>query len=417
MGIIAEAVRGLNFRGTLQGPEPITSSKVYEWLTGGGATVSGVPVSPEGALRLSVVWSVVDLVSRDVARTPVNLYEKSDAGRTILDADPRFRLLHDRPNPHMTAFALKQTLQGHRMLRGNAFANIEYNSDGEPVNLWPLRPDRMDQPTMAADGSLLYIYHLPSGEPVVLRQVDVLHLRGLSSDGIWGYSPITLHREAVGLALAQKEYQSRFYSNDASARAVLQVQGTLSDEAHDRMAKSWSDMHQGLSNSHRIAILEEGVEYKQIGMTARDSEYVASSKLSTIEIGTGIFHVPPHKYGEMDRATFSNIEEQDIDYEGGTLDAEFALWEQECNRSLLREAEMGRRYIEFNRNALVRATIEKRYEAYDKAWFITPNEKREMENRNKMDGLDEVFIPVNNVLPLSVALKMAQAQQQTGASS
>ncbi len=385
----------------LEGPLPLTAATVSQWLNG-PVTGTGARVTPEGSLQLTAVWSCVDLVSMDVARTPLPVYERVAGGRETADTHPLYRLLHDRPNDLMSAFAFKQTLQAHRMLRGNAFAHIDRDRAGTIIALWPLHPDKMDKPVLSVSGRLLYTYHLPNGQPRALTQDEVLHLRGLSPDGIWGYSPIQMHRESIGLGMAQRDYGAKFYGNNSVPGGGLQKkEGTLTDESVARLRQQWESLHRGLENAHKVAILEDGLEWKSIGISHRDAQYLEGMKYSRIEIAAGIFHVPPHKIGEMDRATFSNIEEQDIDYQGGTLDAQFALWESEINASLLRPQEVARFYAEFNRNALVRAKLLERMEAYDKAWWMTPNEKRARENMNAMAGLDEIFVPVNNVLPLS----------------
>ena len=401
MGLLSRTLLPIASRATgLEGPLPLTASRVVEWL-GGAPTASGLRLSPEGALALSAVWDCVDLVSRDVGRVPLALYQRgADESRVKATNHPLYALLHDSPNPHMTAFTFKQTLQGHKMLRGNAFANIERDRTGAVVALWPLRPDRMDKPVLAQDGRLLYLYHLETGEPRALTQDDVLHIRGLSTDGIWGHSPVQVLRESVGLGVAYREYAARFFSNAARPSGVLEVEKRLTKEAADRLIASWDAAQQGLTNHHRTALLEEGVTWKQMSVTPDEAQFLDSMKYNRIEI-CSIFHVPPHMIGEMDRATYSNIEEQSLEYEGGTMDAEFANWEQQVNMALLMPGERGPLYTEFNRNALVRATIEKRIDAMVKQWWWTPNEKRALDNMPAIAGFDEPFIPVNNYLPLS----------------
>ena len=382
-----------------EGPLPLTAARVVEWLEG-PPTATGIRVSPEGALGLSAVWACVDLVSRDVARTPVPLYKISGRNRNTADTLALYRLLHDAPNPYMTAYMFKQTLQGHKMLRGNAYANIERNQDSAIVALWPLRPDRMSAPKISAAGTLLYTYHMPNGEPTILTQSEVLHIRGLSPDGMVGYSPIAVHRETIGWALALRSYGVAFFGNNANPSGVLQTDARLSDEAAGRLKSSWEDAHRGLTNAHRVAVLEQGVKWQSIGVPPEDSQYLESTKFSRYEICASIYHVPPHKIGELDRATFSNIEEQQLDYEGSTLDAEYAMWEQQLNKDLILPSQQGGYYFEFNRNALVRATIEKRTTAYasgiDHGW-ITRNEVRERENLNPLPELDTPLQPLNMV--------------------
>ena len=263
MGILTEALRPLLTRGLETGPFPITSANIIEFL-GGEASATGKRVSPEGALKLSAVWDCVDMVSRDIARTPVPLYRRSGRDREKADESALYNLLHLSPNPFMTAFTFKQALQGHKMLRGNAYANIERDEDGNPVNLWPLNPIMMEPPVISAAGTLLYLYHTPRGEQVALTQDEVLHIRGLSNDGILGYSPITLMRELVALGMAYQEFSARFFGNNANPGGVLLAEKRLTDEASKRLKDSWETAHRGLEQSHRVAVLEEGIKWQQI---------------------------------------------------------------------------------------------------------------------------------------------------------
>ena len=411
MGVFSQVLSLFETRmPSIEGPLPITSARVVEWLSGPPAS-TGARINSDTALRISAVWDCIDLVSRDIARTPLQVYFKTAAGRDTSYNHRLYALLHDSPNPYMTAFTFKQTLQAHKMLRGNAYAYIERDDRGQIIGLWPLRPDRMSPPVMSQSDSptLLYTYHLPSGEARALTQSEVLHLRGLGTEGIVGYSPIELHRETLAAAMAYREYGNRFFGNNSRPGGVLQVDKRLSPEAKENLVRGWEMAHKGLETAHRVAVLEEGIKWQQIGVSQEDAQYLESMKFTRTETAS-LWHVPAHKINEMTDATYSNIEEQDADYENSTLDAEYVNWEQQCNLQLLLPSEKGKYYLEYLRLALIRTSVEKRGIWYEKAWWMTPNEKRRLENMNDLPGLDEIFVPNNNLVPLSM---VGQQQPQS----
>lgn len=378
--------------------QPLTSDRVVEWLTGGAGSAAGVPVSVESALQLSAVYDCVRLIAEDVGALPLHLYQRVGDGKERAVTLPLYRLLHDVANPHMTAMQFRETMQAHLLLRGNAYANIERNGTGI-VALWPLRPDRM-QVRLAEAGTLMYTYTLPDGSQTVFSQTDILHLRGLSFDGIMGISPIGMQRDVIGYGLAAQEYGAKFLANNANPSGVLQAKTKLSPEAATRLATEWNRLHSGTQNAYRAAVLEEGLEWKQVSISPEDSQYLESRKFSRSEIA-GMFRVPPHMIGDLERATFSNIEEQAIQYVTDTLQAWLVRWEQQINKDLLLPSQQGTLFVEHLVDAKLRGKTLERYQAYEAAWWMTPNEKRSRENLNPLPGLDEPFVPTNNVTPMS----------------
>lgn len=399
MGLVAEAIRSLERRSTIEGPLPLTSTRILEWLSG-ATTASGVSITPESALRLSAVYACVRMKSEDIAKLPLHLYQQQGRTRMQATAHPLYNILHRGPNPYMTAMQFRETLQAHVELRGNAYANIERDGSGTILRLWPLRPDRMAPPVLSENGTLLYRYTLPSGEARSLTDSEVFHLRGLSSDGIMGYGPIALHRETLGWSMAAREYGARFYSNDSRPGGILQKkEGWLSEEAAKRLRAGWESAHRGLTNSHRIAVLEDGIEWKQVGISQVDAEYLGTLNYQIQDVAR-IFRVPPHKIGELSRATFSNIEEQEIEYVVDTLQVIAERWEQQIYKDLLLEAEQGRYFVKHNFNALLRGKTVERYQAYMTAiqnGILSPNDVRELEDLNPFDGGDIHLQPLNMV--------------------
>lgn len=386
------------FRAQTKEPKALTASALVEWLSGPVVSATGQSVSFDTALQLSAVFACVRVKSEDLASLPLILYRRLDTGgKQRATEHSLYRILHDQANPQMSALQFRETLAAHMELRGNAYANIERNDDGSVRWLWPLNPTRMDAPILAADGRLLYRYWLPNGQSAMLTQDEVFHLRGLSFDGIMGVSPIQYQRETLGNAMAAQEYGARFFGNNANPSGVLQAKNRLSEEAAKRLTRSWNDAHQGLTNAHRVAVLEEGLEWKQISISPEDAQYLESKKYSRSEIA-GIFRVPPHKIADLERSTFSNIEEQDIDYAKSTIRPLARRWEAQAYVSLLLPSEQQQYLAEFMLDDLLRGKTLERFEAYQKAWWMTGNEIRERENLNPIDGLDEPLLPVNMVL-------------------
>jgi len=251
-----------------------------EWLLdllGGRKSAAGIQITPNTALYSSAVYACVRVLAETVASLPLNVYRfLQGGGKEKAKEHPLYPILHRSPNSEMTSFELRETLQGHLALRGNAYCEVEWNNAGRVKGLWPLRPDRMIVRRVA--GELIYIYTLPSGQQVSLAAENVLHLRGLGSNGVIGYSPIQMAREAIGLALAAEEYGARFYGNNANPGGVLEHPGKLTDAAVKRLRKSWEEKHQGLEKAHRIAILEEGLKWQQVGISAKDAQFLEIRK-------------------------------------------------------------------------------------------------------------------------------------------
>lgn len=273
-------------------------------------SATGVKVTPKTALQSAAVYACVRVLAESVASLPLHVYRRRD-GRGKDKARDYFLypLLHSAPNEEMTSFEFRETLMGHLTLWGNAYAEIVYDNAGRARALWPLRPDRMRLERVR--GELVYIYDLYGGlseteriPPVkVFAPQRIMHLRGLGGNGLQGYSVIRYHRESIGLDLATREFGGRFFGNDARPGGILEHPGVLSDEAHKRLRSSWESRHQGLDKSHRIAILEEGMKYDEIGMPLEDAQFLETRKYQRSEIA-GLFRVPPHMIGDLERATF-----------------------------------------------------------------------------------------------------------------
>ena len=392
----------------LQSLGPLTSDRILAYI-GGRASVTGVQVNQESALGIAACYACVRVLTDNVATLPCLLYRRTEGNSRERAAEhPLYRLLHDEPNPWMTPFTFKETLMGHVLLWGNAYAEIVRDKNtGQPVALWPLRPPDVQKIQRSQAGELIYTYRVPStsatgtgpkaGELVEIPQRNMFHLRGLSSDGVIGYSPITLHREALGLALAAEEYGARFFGNNASPGGVLQTKARLSDVAATRLKESWEGAHRGLTEAHRVAILEEGVEWKQVGLPPEDAQFIETRKFQLTEISR-LFRVPPHKINDLDRATYSNIDKLEQAFALDGVLPWLVRWEEQITKDLLLPRDRATYFAEFKMDAQWRADIKTRYDAYGigRQWgWLSPNDIREFENMNPIPGGDEYLSPVN----------------------
>lgn len=363
----------------------------------GYQTAAGVTIRPDTAMQSAAVFACVRVISETVASLPLILYRRVRGGGKVRAWDhPLYRVLHDIANPEMTAFDARETLVGHAALWGNAYAEIEYNSAGEVVAIWPLRPDRTHM-ERREDGSLWYVTELQDGKRVGLPSYRVWHTRGF-----FGLSPILEARNAVGLALAAEEYGARFFSNDSRPGGVLKHKGRLSPEAAKRLKESWEAAHSGLSYAHRVAVLEEGVEWQSIGIPPEDAQYLETRKFQVNEIAR-LFRVPPHLIGDLDRATFSNIEQQSIEFVVHCIRPWLVRFEQSAWRDLLTESERETLFCEHLVDGLLRGDIESRYRAYaiGRQWgWLSVDEIRARENMNPLpEGAGKEYLVPLNMVP------------------
>ncbi|HEV1992486.1 MAG TPA: phage portal protein [Candidatus Dormibacteraeota bacterium] len=389
-------------------------SEPDRWLVeyaGGHPTASGQTMTERTAMQLSAVWCAVGLISGSMSTSPAQLFEKlpNGAGRREADDHPLYPLLHDQPNDEMTASTFWKTLMGHILLWGNLYAEIERNGGGEVVALWPLRPDRtfprrMIGPDGKGTGKLIYVARSSAGPEVILRPDQVVHVMGYSYDGLRGLSPVALHRESMGLSMAAADYGARFFANDATPGLALKHPAKMKPESSKRLKESWEEAHRGGDQAHRVAILEEGMSIEKIGMSNEDAQYLATRIFQLSEISR-MYHVPLHKLGDLTHATFSNIEDQEIEYVKAAVLPWAEAIEQEVFRKLIKPTmpEGKTFYSEFNLEGAMRGDPESRAKYYDVMWkdgFFNADDVLQMENKNPLpDGQGKkYFIPVTQQL-------------------
>lgn len=383
--------------------------KILDWIIGkkkaevdrnnfpvlGGETisVSREKVTHDVSLRLSAVWACVNVLSQALASLPLKVYRRiGDNEKEEAKDHWLYSILHYRPNLWQTPFDFKEMMQGHLSLRGNAYGWINWRDN----TITPLHPDRVT-PERAKDGSIIYKVRRPEDnyQERKLLQVEVLHLRGLSSDGLLGVSPIMTHSDAVGGAIATQKFTSAFYGNGTNVGNLLTHPGSLSKEAQSRLKEQLRNEYSGAGNAFKTLVLEEDMKWQSLGVKPEEAQFLETRKFQVNDIAR-IFRVPPHMIGDLDRATFSNIEQQSIDFVTYSLLPWIVKWEEAINLSLLYDDPDY--FVKFVVDALLRGETKTRYEAYGKAiqdGWMTRNEVRAKEDMNPLDGLDDILTPLN----------------------
>lgn len=361
-------------------------------------TAAGVHVDSVSAMQSVAVYACVRVLSESIASLPLILYERlQPKGKNRAVNHNLYPILHDLPNPEMTSMELRETLVGHQCGWGNAYCEIEYSNGGRIKGLWPLRPDKIEIERI--NSQLVYVVNMPSGERKGLPFNRVMHIKGLGYDGMIGYNPIHLARQSIGLSLATEEFGARFFGNGAKPGSVLEHPGKLSDQAGKRLKDSWEMMHKGLENAHRVAILEEGMKLHQIGIPPEDAQFLETRKFQVSEIAR-LYRIPPHMIGDLEHATFSNIEHQSLDFVIHTLRPWLVRWEQAIYRDLLTPAERMTYFAEHLVDGLLRGDLLARYQAYavgrQNGW-LSANDILEMENKNPIEDGDIYLVPLNMV--------------------
>lgn len=365
-------------------------------------TLSGERVNERTALGLAPVWSAVRLISESIAYLPWRTQRRrADGGRDQARDHPVWKILHDESNPELTAYELVELLTSHVLTWGNGYAEIERDGGGRPIALWMIRPDYVT--VVRRDREKFLWVQVPGKQSVRLGPGSYLHLRGLGYDGLIGYSPIRMHRENLGLGMAARDYGGMWFGKGGRVPMVIRHPGTLKDTTIAKIRRQWEEVHGSLSQSHRVAILDEGMEAQKVGVPAQESEFINTSKLSVTDVAR-IFRVPPHMLADLDRATFSNIEHQQIEYVIFSLGAAWLRrFEQSANRALFTPEERGTFYTKFAVDALLRGDSKSRADALAirrQNGIINADEWREIDDMNPQPGgQGEVYLVPLNMIP------------------
>lgn len=376
-----------------------------------GISNSGVNVDEESALKISAVYACVKVISETIASLPLNLLkEKTNGDNEKAKQHPLYSVLHDSPNNEMTSFTFREMLMTNLLLWGNAYALIKRDSDGHVIELYPLKSKNMVVERDSITDAIKYTYTNSKGLTKIYKPKQVLHIPAFTFDGVLGVSPITYAREAMGLALATEEFGARFFGNGARPGGVLEHPGVVKDP--EKLRDSWNKVYQGTKNSHKVAVLEEGMKYHEIGMSPEDSQFLQTRSFQLTEI-CRIFRVPPHMIGDLSRSTFSNIEHQSIDFVVHTIRPWLVRWEQAIAKSLLNDEERSIYYARFNVDGLMRGDFTSRMSGYAIArqnGWMSANEIRALEDMNRIpiDQGGDLYLLNGNMITAT------QANQKSG---
>jgi len=356
--------------------------------TNGEPSHAGVSVSEESALNISAVYCAVNIIAGTIASLPLQLYRRTATGKEPYHDHPLYELLHYQPNPEMTSYVFREILQSHLLLRGNAYAEIIPDRLGRPAQLWPWNPTAVKVRRDAEDNRIYYEIWDGAGKPRRVPAELMLHIPGLGFDGRIGYSVLAKARETFGLGLAMEEFQARFYGQGTNVGSVLEHPGRIGDKAHERLKKDILEKRAGLSQAHKTMILEEGMKFVKTGMPLEDAQFLESRVFQISEIARW-FNLPPHKIKELSKATYSNIEQQQIEFVMDSIRPWAVRWEQHIAWKLLREEERRTLFAEFNLDGMLRGDTMSRMQAYSlmrNVGAINADEIRALENLNPIGG-------------------------------
>lgn len=373
---------------------------VYNIFTG-GPTASGIAINERTALQISAVFACVRVIAESIGSLPLHVNRRLEPrGREKATTRREYSLLHDAPNNRMTACVFREVMTAHVLLCGNAYALIELDGSAKVKALWPL-PLGSVRVELAADRSLRYVVRDPITNVEESYSYDqIIHIPGLSYDGVSGLSPVMLHREGMGLARALETFGAEYFGHGTSLSGVLEAKKTLSEPAKERLSNSWKLQHSGGGNRHKVAILEEGMEFKPISVQADQAQFIESRKFQTAEIAR-VYRVPLHMIGDLERATNNNIEHQGLEFVEHTLRPWLVRWEQELNRKLFPNGEY---FVEHNIDGLLRGDFQTRMTGYasGRQWgWLSVNDIREKEGMNPLSGEDgdQYLVPLNMTTP------------------
>ena len=379
---------------------------------------SGVPVTAETALGLAGYYGAVRAISEDIAKLPVGVFRELKRGREKLPEHPMAALLRRRANPNMSAMAFRETLTHFALAWGNGVAVIERaDSTGEPVALWPVHPSRVtirSDPSTSMRGPVRYLVSGNQRDDFgIFEAEDVLHLHGLAWDGVHGYSILQAAAQSVGLGIAAEDFGASFFGNSTQLAGVLEHPGRLSPKSRVLLRDSWADMHAGVYKAYKPAILEEGMQWKQLGVPPEQAQLLDTRKFQVVEMARW-FRMPPHKLQELGRATFKNLEAQNSEYVVDCLMPWIMRWEHEVNAKELQRDGDASVFLRHKVAGLLRGDQVQRSAFYKERFMIgslSPNEVRAFEDENPVEGGDQYFVPMNMV-PLDKAAEIAQAERR-----
>lgn len=390
-------------RGSLENPNtPFSDSSVWDAWDYGGPTAAGARINASSAHQIAAFYAGVRFISETVASLPLRLYRRTDGGRAVIDIDPRVSVWRDMPNPEMSAYSLREILQGHLVVWGNAYVEVLRDKRGVIRELWPLMPDKTQREWDEKRGTT-YVTQIGDGERVRLPASRVMHIPGFGYDGRVGYSLLTLARETLGLASAAGQQAGSFFANGLRPSGVLTSPAPLNPKTRKNLRDSVKEQT-GLSNTQRLLLLEGGITFEQMGIPPGDAQFLEQREFEVVEIAR-FLNLPPHVLRDLSRATFSNIEQQSLELVTYSLTPWFRRWEDGLKKDMLTEQERRTLFWKIDARGLLRGDSAARM-AYLQGRFntgsITPNEIRMIEDENPLPGGDQLYVH-SAVVPLEQA--------------
>lgn len=363
---------------------------------------TGIPVNNRTAFTLPVAFACINVISQDWAMMPINVHEKGPKGRRIASEHPAQNIFRVEGNEEATAFNWKQTWMAQAVGYGNAYCEIVFDRQGEVAEIWNLCPQTTRPERSSYKKQLHYVVDGKSIPPS-----RILHLKGLSSDGLRGLNPVQVFKIAFALGLAVDQTMATFYGNRAEPRGVIEIPQKIDTPGYERMRDSWNAANQGIHNSSKVAILEQGAKFVAIGMPPADAQYLATRIANALTI-CQIYRVPPQMVGLLEKANYNSLEQQAKAYVDNTLGPWNVNAEQELNRKLFTPDERKRFYCKTNFNALLRGDSSARANFYQKLFQVgalSPNKISELEDWEPVgpEG-DETYAPIN-FAPLKIVAK------------
>lgn len=387
--------------------DSLSTTKSFWW----GNATSGTYINENTALTNAAVYACVRVISETFASLPLHVLKYQERGKCAIPEHPLYRLLHTAPNPEMTSFVFRETLMSHLLIWGNAYAQILRDNGGRVIGLYPLLPNKVDV-NRDENGRLYYTYYRDLDEKrkgeqsgaILFSRDEILHIPGLSFDGLVGYSPIALAKNAVGMAIATEDYGASFFKNGATPGGVLEYPGVVGSK-QSKIKESWELNFKGAKSNGKIAVLEDGLKYHPISIPPDQAQFLETRKFQLNEIAR-IFRIPPHMIGDLDKSTFSNIEHMSLEFVKYTLDPWVVRWEQAMEQALLLPSEQSQICIKFNVDGLLRGDYETRMKGYATGiqnGILSPNDCRELEDMNPIPSEwgDKYFLN-GNMLPLEM---------------
>lgn len=360
---------------------------------------SGERVTVNSALGVPTVFRCINIRANAIAMLPFQTFKRTNKGRERDRNHAVAKLLERQPNPYQGPFKFKHLAETHRNLWGNAYINIEWGVDGKPKALWLLNPS-VTEPYLDIDTNFLwYLTTLPNGEQVKIPYHDIIHLTTLSTDGLKGKTPIQIARESIGSSQAAQKFKGKFFKHGAVNSGFLKIPGMLNKEAKEKIRDEWEKANTGIDNAQRVAILDAGLEFQSLSMPLKDAQFIEAMRFDRAEIAN-IYDIPLHMVNELDRATYSNIEQENLSFLQNTINPSLVQYQEEFANKLFTEREHSKYYINVNLDMILRADTKTRGEFYkimlDKGVYSI-NEVRELEERNAIEGGDTHRVDLNHV--------------------